>query len=133
MINSKILITPEFNNVPKSELADCEENIEIWINNNNKEKLSILCRYDSSRKNGYRFVNCNDFRQKIEKFINVLGVTLTVVWDREYHNPDHFCPLYFKEWRTSIKVSINHGEYFEFKSDNDLKKRIKLEKCLKEI
>lgn len=123
---SKLLKQPEFKPIPPFiDAANVEENIKFWIEKEKQDKIKNYLIPDKSRPNGYRFVNSYDLTEIVEVKQNILGIDITVTHKRFYYCPDHFCPLYFKELRTDITICINSELIFEYRSDADLRRKIK--------
>lgn len=124
---SKLLKYPTFKSLPPStDAANVEENIKFWIEKGKQDKINNYLIPDKSRPNGYRFINSYDLTDKIVVEQVIHKVNITVTYKRLYYCPDSFCPLYFSELRTDITICINDEQAFEYRSDADLKRKIKL-------
>lgn len=107
---------------PRTEAADVEENIVLWVKNN-PNNLELFCRPDETRPNGYRFIRATDLTQTEtrEKLIKKKVVTFTFV--RKYYTTDHFCPLWFTNWHDCVTYEVN-GVLRTYVSDAELRRYI---------
>ena len=122
---SRLLIHPDFKPIPHSTLADVEENIVNWISKGYTHHLNEFCRPCDKCPNGYRFIRSEDLDETIITHQTIKGVDFEIKWFRRLHAKNlSFYPLWFSEWYTECTLTHNDVS-FEFKSDNDLKKRIK--------
>ena len=112
---------------PCTESADVEENIVHWRKNSNTSALENFCRPDNTRPHQYRFVTAEDHMQILRRDKVINGVLVYFKFTRRYHTKDHFCPLYFSHWYTTIVYTIN-GFTEGYVSDAQLKRDIKLYK-----
>jgi hypothetical protein len=128
MMNSKLLILPPFTSLPKSDAADVKENIDLWLDLDRRDRINSFLRPWDKGYRGYRFVTSEDLKQV--KYTNqvIIGVHISVEFTRIAHTPNYsFCPLWFNERRIDAMISISDSDDmpFPFKSDNDLKNRLR--------
>lgn len=125
MNSSKILVFPTFKPIPKTQLANVQENIENWKKRGCTDMLETFCRPDCSIPSGYRFVTCSDLVESITTTQTIKKIPFEITYTRRLQTKDRLCPLYFSEYHTEI--ILKHDEFtFEFKSDNHLNKMIKI-------
>lgn len=131
MIHSKIIQEPNFKSLPVTDAADIKENIDNWLERNNENKIKTFLTknphdYESFHK-GYRFIKAADLEEDVETQQKVLGININITFHRKVCTPDHFCPLYFREdyKRSYVTIRLPNAEESEFKSDNNLKIRIR--------
>ena len=124
MKTSKILKIPEFKPIPQTNAANVQENIYHWLKTNQHDKIEKFCIKDGNYESGYRFISTEDLDETVIIRQVIMGIECKISWFRRLNTSDHFCPLYFTEWFTVITVKVGDCS-FEFKSDNDLKKRIR--------
>lgn len=125
MERTRILIRPDFKEIPKSDAANVQENIERWLHKGMVEMILIFCRKDPRYKTGYRFIRIEDLDETIITQQKIKGIDFEVIWFRRLHTINtRFYPLYFSEW--FIDITLKHKDFsFVFKSDNDLMNKIK--------
>lgn len=122
-----ILIQPLFKEVPKSSLANVQENIDLWISKGDFKSLKELCVCEGNGK--YRFICAEDLTESIlqkKQFVsysssNKRGIYVNVLWERGYKFYDSFSPLYFKESYTTIYI-LYYNHCFVYKSDAQLRR-----------
>jgi hypothetical protein len=129
---SKLIHYPAFRPVPKSNMADVQENLErVFHSNSDKDKeLLVFCNSGPGSYMGYRFVRAEDLTQTIrtEQWFKRSkdNVCLEFYFTRFYHTTDHFCPLYFSEWYTTVIIKHKHTNIVDmYHSDAQLKRFIK--------
>ena len=122
-MSSKLIKYPEFTPLPKTDAANVIENIQRWIEKGNESRLTTFCRLDNSEL-GYRFVNDNDFLEKIEEEHTLLRRKVKIVFTRYAESRDHIWPLYFSVRKITAEIHYN-GQVHQYKNDNQLRKFIK--------
>jgi len=126
MVHSKILVVPEFPKLPRTDAADVNENIDLWIDDNREGRIKSFLIKDEKGHRGYRFVRSSDLESIINTEQEILGIKVKLEFKRGVETRDSFCPLWFSECygRSSVMFDL-YGREFMFKSDNDLKNKIR--------
>lgn len=125
MFRSKLLSLPTFTPLPCTVAADVNENIDLWLDNKRYNLINDFLRPDDKGYRGVRFVISDDFREERALEYVILRVPLKAVFTRYAYARNHFCPLWFSVYGIHCVIHIEGIDSFIFKSDNDLKKRIR--------
>ena len=132
MIHSKIIKEPEFRQLPSTDAADVKENIDNWLDKNNQSRINTFLTKEPheyrSFHRGYRFITEKDLEEVKTTNQRVIGIDIEITFYRKVtRNNISFYPLSFShDYRNSYAViKLPNGEEFEFKSDNNLKVRIR--------
>lgn len=111
---------PEFSPLPKTDAADCQENIERW-EKTNPGKLDRFTRIENGKR---RFIRAEDLRQVIEFDRKIKGVDVTFRYTQHVHANDHYCPLWFTPWKRELLIILN-GQKTEITSYSQLMRLVK--------
>lgn len=131
MIHSKLIEIPILKRLPSTDAADVKENIDNWLERKLDSKIATFLtkkphEYKSFHR-GYRFITDEDLEENIKVVQKIIGVKIEITFHRKVHSPDHFCPLYFAEdhERSYVSIKLPNKEVFIFKSDNNLKIKLR--------
>jgi len=119
---SKLITIPKFKDLPPyTDAANVKENIDNWLSRNKTSSIEAYLRPEEKGHRGYRFVTCSDFEETITEFQTIQKVKFLVIFQNDVRTPDHFCPLYFKQW--GVNIILMYDNYLiNFKSDAVLKR-----------
>ncbi|WP_428743114.1 hypothetical protein [Tenacibaculum sp.] len=95
---------PKFADLPKTDLANVDENIQNWINKGEKNMLQAFCIEDNTKPLGYRFKRCGDLWEYKIEVQKIFKKDIVLRFTRIPETKDHFCPLYFTESEMRIEI-----------------------------
>lgn len=132
-MRSKYITIPDFSHLPRTNAADVTENIDLWLDSGQQDKVEKFLRPFEQGYRGYRFINSSDLKE--EKTLQwVVNRTIINVRFTRYAKSWNFTPLWFNVDKITIQFNIDGTDnWFYFKSDTNLKRIIQDYKNIKKI
>lgn len=115
---------PIFKDVPKTDAANVNDNIDNWISRGMNQMIEKFLRPYEQGYKGYRFINSSDLTETVEVEEKYKGVCFFMVYERHYKPYGSLDPLYFVHCHTRVKYKMNGKEY-PFESKVEIERRIK--------